>query len=166
LIVVMSLARIRLLIVAVALLSAAVSVPAFSQKCGPDRAPNLTTSVIDERTLVMQVPRIEGRVDIPDTRAGVLIEPAGRTWNCFHEVLLHLGAAILLLDTIVLLAAAYLITFFAVDLSWAKDITPLGRPANGRERALTALGNAGGVNIGFLSRDRKGNRGSCDMRPS
>jgi formate dehydrogenase subunit gamma len=109
LIVVMSLARIRLLIVAVALLSAAVSVPAFSQKFGPDRAPNLTTSVIDERTLVMQVPRIEERVDIPDTTAGVLIEPAGRTWNCFHEVLLHLGAAILLLDTIVLLAAAYLI---------------------------------------------------------
>jgi hypothetical protein len=86
LIVVMSLARIRLLIVAVALLSAAVSVPAFSQKFGPDRAPNLTTSVIDERTLVMQVPRIEERVDIPDTTAGVLIEPAGRTWNCFHEV--------------------------------------------------------------------------------
>jgi formate dehydrogenase subunit gamma len=106
---VMCLARIRLLIVAVALLSAAPSVSAFAEKRGSDGAPNPTASVIDEHTLLKQAPRIEGRVDIPDSKAGVLIEPAGRMWDYFHEVLLRRGAEIVLLGTIVLLAAAYLI---------------------------------------------------------
>ena len=54
-------------------------------------------------TLLKQVPRIEGRIDIPDTKAAVLIQPAGRTWDYFHEVLLHWGGAIVILGTIALL---------------------------------------------------------------
>src|SRR6202158_915455 len=104
-------ARIRLLIVTVALLSIAVAatVPIYAQKLGPDGAPTPTASVVDEQTLLKQAPRVEGRIDIPDTKAGVLIQPAGRTWDFFHEVMLHWGAAILILGTIVLLGAAYLI---------------------------------------------------------
>src|SRR6202521_361674 len=104
-------ARIRLLIVTVALLSSAVAatVPAYAQKLGPFGAPNPAISVVDQRTLLKQAPRVEGRIDIPDTKAGALIQPAGRTWDFFHEVLLHWGAAILILGTIVLLGAAYLI---------------------------------------------------------
>jgi formate dehydrogenase subunit gamma len=55
------------------------------------------------------MPRAEGRIDIPDTKAGVLIQPAGRSWDYFHEVLLHWSGAIVLLGTIVLLGVAYLI---------------------------------------------------------
>jgi formate dehydrogenase subunit gamma len=59
--------------------------------------------------LLKQVPRIEGRIDIPDTKAAVLIQPAGRTWDYFHEVLLHRGGAIVILGMIVILALAYLV---------------------------------------------------------
>jgi formate dehydrogenase subunit gamma len=55
------------------------------------------------------VPRLEGRIDIPDTKASVLIQPAGRTWDYFHEVLLHWGGAIVLVGTTALLGLAYLI---------------------------------------------------------
>jgi formate dehydrogenase subunit gamma len=103
------LARIRFLIVTVALLSIAAAVPAHAQKLGPDGAPNPTASVVDQQTLLKQVPRIEGRIDIPDTKASVLIQPAGRTWDYFHEVLLHWGGAIVILGTIVVLGLAYLI---------------------------------------------------------
>ncbi len=102
-------ARIRLLIVTVALLSIAAAVPAHAQKLGPDGAPNPTASVVDEQTLLKQAPRIEGRIDIPDTKASVLIQPTGRTWDYFHEVLLHWGAAVVILGTILVLGAAYLI---------------------------------------------------------
>src|ERR1700736_3089634 len=103
------LARVRLVIVTVALLSIAAAVPAYAQKLGPDGAPNPTASVIDQGTLLKQAPRIEGRIIIPDSKAGVLIQPAGRTWDYFHEVLLHWGGAVVLAGTVVLLGLAYLI---------------------------------------------------------
>jgi formate dehydrogenase subunit gamma len=103
------LARLRLLIVAAALLSAASCPAAFAQKLGPDGAPNPTASITSEQTLLQQAPRAEGRIDIPDSKAAVLIQPAGRSWDYFHEVLLHRGGAIVILGTIVLLAAAYLL---------------------------------------------------------
>jgi formate dehydrogenase subunit gamma len=102
-------ASIRLLVLTVALLLMAAAVPAHAQKLGPDGAPNPTASVVDQGTLLKQVPRIEGRIDIPDKKAAVLIQPAGRTWDYFHEVLLHWGGAIVILGTIALLALAYLI---------------------------------------------------------
>jgi formate dehydrogenase subunit gamma len=103
------LARIRLLIVTVALLSMAAAVSLHAQKLGPDGAPNPTASVVDQQTLLKQAPRIEGRIDIPDAKAAVLEQPTGRTWDYFHEVLLHWGGAVVILGTIVLLGAAYMI---------------------------------------------------------
>jgi formate dehydrogenase subunit gamma len=101
--------RIRLLVVAVALLSIAAAVPTQAQKLSPDGAPNPTASVVDEQTLLKQAPRVEGRIDIPDAKASVLIEPAGRTWEYFHEVLLHRVGAIVILGTVAILGLAYLI---------------------------------------------------------
>jgi formate dehydrogenase subunit gamma len=103
------LVRIRLLTFAMIVLGIVVSAPAIAQKLGPDGAPNPTASVTSERDLLKQFPRVEGRIDIPDTKAGVLIQPMGRTWDYFHEVLLHWGGAILILGTIALLGLAYLI---------------------------------------------------------
>src|ERR1700686_5291214 len=102
------LARIRLVFLAM-MLALAMFAPAIAQKLGPDGAPNPTASVTSERCLFKQVPRAEGRIDIPDTKAAVLMQPAGRTWDYFHEVLLHWGGAIVILGTVALLALAYLI---------------------------------------------------------
>lgn len=101
--------RVRFLVVAVALLSIAAAVPTQAQKLGPDGAPNPTASVVDEQNLLKQAPRVEGRVDIPDPKAGVLIQPVGRTWRYFHEVLLHRAGAAVILGTIAILGLAYLI---------------------------------------------------------
>jgi formate dehydrogenase subunit gamma len=103
------LARIRLFVLAAVLLLAAVATPSLAQKLDPDGAPNPTASVTSQDTLLKQVPRVEGRIDIPDTRASVLIQPAGRTWDYFHEVLLRWGGAVIILGTIALLGIAYLI---------------------------------------------------------
>jgi formate dehydrogenase subunit gamma len=103
------LAQLRCLALAMLLAGMMVSTPASAQKLGPDGAPNPTASVTSERELLKQVPRAEGRIDIPDTKAAVLIQPAGRTWDYFHEVLLHWGGAIVIVGTIVLLGLAYLI---------------------------------------------------------
>jgi formate dehydrogenase subunit gamma len=109
-IVMIFLARIRLVVlITVLLLGIAAFGPAIAQKLNPDGAPNPTASVTSERDLFRQVPRIEGRIDIPDEKASVLIQPAGRTWDYFHEVLLHWGGAIVILGTIVFLGLAYLI---------------------------------------------------------
>jgi formate dehydrogenase subunit gamma len=102
-------ARVRLATFVLALLAIAVTVPASAQKVGPDGAPNPTASVTSQRELLQQVPRITGRIDIPDTRASVLIQPAGRTWENFHQVLLRWGGAIVILGMLALLAIAYLI---------------------------------------------------------
>jgi formate dehydrogenase subunit gamma len=91
------------------LLLGAFAVPACAQKLGPDGAPNPDASVTNERTLLEQAPRIQGRIDIPDVKASVLMQPAGRTWDFFHEVLLHWGGAIVIVGTIAVLALAYLV---------------------------------------------------------
>ena len=103
------LARVRLATLITMLFGIVVCGPTIAQKLNPDGAPNPTASVTSERYLFKQVPRVEGRIDIPDTRARVLIQPAGRTWDYFHEVLLHWGGAIVLVGTIALLGLAYVI---------------------------------------------------------
>src|ERR1700674_5314055 len=103
------LVRIRLLTFAMIVLGIVASAPAIAQKLGPDGAPNPTASVTSQRDLLAQFPRAEGRIDIPDTKAAVLIQPAGRTWDYFHEVLLHWGGAVVILGTIGVLGLAYLV---------------------------------------------------------
>jgi formate dehydrogenase subunit gamma len=67
------------------------------------------TSSVKEQTLLQEQPRIQGRIDIPDKRASVLIQPAGRVWDHFHEVTLPWLGAIVILGMIGLLVLAYLV---------------------------------------------------------
>jgi formate dehydrogenase subunit gamma len=101
--------QIRLLIVALAILMVIASIPARAQQLNPDGTPNPTASVASEQKLLQQSPRIEGHIDIPNWRARVLEQPAGRQWDHFHEVTLHWLGAIVILGTIAALGAAYLI---------------------------------------------------------
>jgi formate dehydrogenase subunit gamma len=66
-------------------------------------------SAVQEQRLLEQAPRIEGRIDIPDRKASVLMQPAGRKWVYFHEVILHWLGAIVILGMLALLALAYLV---------------------------------------------------------
>jgi formate dehydrogenase subunit gamma len=66
-------------------------------------------SAVQEQRLLEQAPRIEGRIDIPDKKASVLMQPAGRKWDYFHEVILHWLGAIVILGMLALLALAYLV---------------------------------------------------------
>jgi formate dehydrogenase subunit gamma len=103
------LARIRsIIIVALTILIVAVP-PVLAQRLGPDGAPNPTASVASERQLLQQSPRIEGQIAQPNERARVLMQPAGRQWDHFHEITLRWLGAIVILGMIVALGAAYLI---------------------------------------------------------
>jgi formate dehydrogenase subunit gamma len=91
------------------LLVVAVAMPSVAQQRNPDGSPDPTASVVDEQTLLRQFPRIEGRLDIPEARESVLIQPAGRIWDYFHEVILHWFGAIVIIGMIAVLTIAYLI---------------------------------------------------------
>ena len=86
----------------------AVALQAHAQRTDPN-APveDPDAGAVKEQTLLQHEPRIQGRIDIPDKRASVLIQPAGRTWVYFHEVTLHWLGAIIILGMIAVLALAY-----------------------------------------------------------
>src|SRR6478735_7514883 len=101
-------AHMRLFIIAAALLIVVPAVSAQAERFNPDDSPNPTACVIDQETLLQHSPRVVGRTHIPDVRAGVLIQPRGRTWDYFHEVLLHRGGAVVIGGALVVLSPAYL----------------------------------------------------------
>jgi formate dehydrogenase subunit gamma len=104
------LAGLRLVVGVVAIfVMVAMATPVTAQQLNPDGSPNPTASGVDEQTLLKQVPRIEGRIDIPDQRESVLIQPAGRTWDYFHQVILHWLGAIVIFGMIAVLAIAYFV---------------------------------------------------------
>jgi formate dehydrogenase subunit gamma len=87
----------------------AVTAPGFAQQYNPDGSPNPDASVVNEQTLLREHPRIHGRIDILNETASNLIQPAGRRWDFFHEVLLHWIGAAVILGTVLLLAIFYLL---------------------------------------------------------
>ena len=95
-------------IVALTILTLA-GTPVLAQQLGPDGAPNPSASVASERQLLLQSPRVEGLIAQPNERARVLMQPAGREWNHFHEITLRWLGTIVILGMIVALGAAYLI---------------------------------------------------------
>ena len=102
------LAFIRIMLGALAICSVvAVSAPARAQQQGSIIDPG--ASVVNEQTLLREFPRIQGDIDQPDERARVLIQPAGRVWDHFHQVTLYWLGAIVILGTLAALAAAYLV---------------------------------------------------------
>jgi formate dehydrogenase subunit gamma len=96
------------IIIAFAILTMIAATPGHAQQLGPDGAPNPTASVVSEQKLLQQLPRIEGQIDQPNERERVLMQPAGRQWDYFHEVILHWLGAIVILGMIAALGAAYL----------------------------------------------------------
>jgi formate dehydrogenase subunit gamma len=66
-------------------------------------------SAVSEQKLLQEFPRIQGSIIIPDQRESVLVQPAGRVWRYFHEVLLHWIGAAVILGMIALLGIAYLL---------------------------------------------------------
>jgi formate dehydrogenase subunit gamma len=105
----MFLACLRFAVGALIFLAIAGTAPAIAQQLAPDGAPNPTASGVNQQSLLREEPRITGYIDIPDTRASVLIQPAGRTWDHFHEVTLHWFGAIVIIGMIAVLGGAYLI---------------------------------------------------------
>src|SRR5258705_5262027 len=104
------LAKIRsIIMIASAILTMIAATPVFAQQLGPDGAPNPTASVASQQKLLQQSPRIEGEIAQPNQRERVLMQPAGRQWDYFHEVILHWLGAIVILGMIAALGAAYLI---------------------------------------------------------
>jgi formate dehydrogenase subunit gamma len=97
-------ARFTVAAIAVAVLIA-VAAPAHAQQSGQLIDPD--ASVVNEQTLLQQAPRIEGDIDQLDERARVLIQPAGRIWDHFHQVTLHWLGAAAILGTLAALAAGY-----------------------------------------------------------
>jgi formate dehydrogenase subunit gamma len=85
----------------------AFAAPAHAQQQGSPIDPD--ASVVNEQTLLRQSSRIEGQIDQPDERARVLIQPAGRQWDYFHEVILPRLAAIVIFGTLAALAAGYFV---------------------------------------------------------
>jgi formate dehydrogenase subunit gamma len=80
-----------------------------AQVLGPDGAPNPTASVKSEQQLLQQAPRIVGRIAQPNERERVLMQPAGRKWDYFHEVTLRWFGAVVIIGMIAALGVAYLI---------------------------------------------------------
>lgn len=68
---------------------------------------NPEASVVGEQQMLLEMRRLEGRVSIPDTRESVLIQPFGRTWRLFRDVLLPWFAAVSIISTMILLAVVY-----------------------------------------------------------
>ena len=103
------LARIRSIIIVASTILIVAIPPVLAQQLGADGAPNPTASVVSEQQLLQQSPRIEGQIAQPNERARVLMQPAGRQWDHFHEITLRWLGAIVILGMIVALGAAYLI---------------------------------------------------------
>src|SRR5712672_1877681 len=96
------LARARLVFAAVAVgcLLAFVS-PALAQQAGATFDPQ--ADAVNQQMLLKQFPRIQGDINQPDPRARVLIQPAGRSWDYFHQVILRWIGAIAIIGTAVTL---------------------------------------------------------------
>ena len=97
----------RLTLAAVALFGLALLVmPAGAQQ---PNANNPTAHAVTEQQLLNQMRIISGRGTIPDVKSENLIQPAGRDWRHFQEVVLPWIGAIAILGMLALLVLFYLI---------------------------------------------------------
>jgi len=64
-------------------------------------------SAVNEQTLLREFPRIQGRILIPAQREDVLIQPDGRIWDYFHEVLLRPIGLVVIFGMVAALAGGY-----------------------------------------------------------
>ncbi|WP_063688763.1 formate dehydrogenase subunit gamma [Bradyrhizobium stylosanthis] len=87
---------------AMLLLILAAPAPVSAQQINP------TASSVNERQLLQEMDRIQGRVSIPDQRSSVLIQPAGREWREFRNVALRWVGGIAILGMLAVLVIFYL----------------------------------------------------------
>jgi len=99
------LARIRLVVLAIALL-VAVAAPLSAQQ---PTAVDPTADAVKEQQLLQQLHRIQGLGTIPDTKSYVIEQPMGREWRRFHEVWLHWIGAVAVLGMLAMLTIFYLV---------------------------------------------------------
>jgi formate dehydrogenase subunit gamma len=84
-----------------------LSAPGFAQQQQPTIV-NPQAQSVKERELLKELQRIQGRSSLPDPKAGVLEQPAGREWRQFHQVTKWVGG-IAILGMLALLMLFYLI---------------------------------------------------------
>lgn len=89
--------------------SLALALPAVAQSPPGSTPISPDGSAVKEEQLLQTAPRIEGRIDIPDRKSAVLIQPEGRKWDYFHEVQLRWLGGVVLLGMLAVLALAYLV---------------------------------------------------------
>lgn len=87
---------------ALLLLIMAIPVPSSAQQVNP------TASSVNERRLLQEMDRIQGRVSIPDQRSSVLVQPAGREWREFRNVTLRWIGGVAMLGMLATLVIFYL----------------------------------------------------------
>ncbi|SFJ83018.1 formate dehydrogenase subunit gamma [Bradyrhizobium sp. cf659] len=87
---------------ALLLLIMAAPAPSLAQQINP------TASSVNERQLLQEMDRIQGRVSIPDQRSSVLMQPAGREWREFRNVVLRWIGGVAVLGMLAVLVIFYL----------------------------------------------------------
>ena len=87
---------------ALLLLIVAAPAPSLAQQINP------TASSVNERQLLQEMDRIQGRVSIPDQRSSVLMQPAGREWREFRNVALRWIGGVAILGMLAVLVIFYL----------------------------------------------------------
>jgi formate dehydrogenase subunit gamma len=98
-------ARVRYIAAALTLLIAlAVAAPLSAQQ---PTSVNPSGAAVSEEQLFQQMQRLDGRVTIPDPRAGMLIQPAGQNWRTFHQQTLHWIGGIAIIGMFLLLIVFY-----------------------------------------------------------
>lgn len=103
--------KMRTILAIVALVLAAIVLTpagAQAQARNPDGSVNPSASAVKEEQLLQELQRIQGRVTIPDRKAAVLEQPAGREWREFHQVMLPWIGAIAILGMLAILVVFYL----------------------------------------------------------
>jgi formate dehydrogenase subunit gamma len=91
----------------------AMGITANAQTQTPPAAPQQSQVIdpdaraVNEHTLLREFPRIQGTILIPDQQESVLIQPAGRMWDFFHEVLLRPIGVVVIFGMLAVLAGGY-----------------------------------------------------------
>ena len=91
----------------------ATAIPANAQTQTPPASTHQSTVIdpdaraVNEHTLLREFPRIQGTILIPAQREAVLIQPDGRIWDYFHEVLLRWIGVVAIFGMLAVLAAGY-----------------------------------------------------------
>jgi len=101
-----SIAKLRIIVGAAALLWVAVSsYPAAAQQ---PTSVDPTSRAVSEQQLLHQFKTIQGRGSIPDMKSYTIEQPAGRDWRHFHEVTLRWIGGVAILGILALLVVFYL----------------------------------------------------------